>query len=203
MRVTIKGMLVAVAMLAVACAGMKYRTPFWMSIVLALSLLLYATMTVRAVALYGRDRAFATAFAIVGTSYSLLAASTLGSLQEYLITNYPIAWAAKVIDIDVAGSSFPGNGFFSVASDTNSPTFFGSGASSQLTFEADSGLGGGAYSESLDDLMREAMARDFSSELRRFFLIGHSVWSWLFGLLAGWFASMLVLRDCRANACAG
>ncbi len=58
---------------------------------------------------------------------------------------------------------------------------------------------GGMNWETIDITIRDAFNNPYSfggsnSELRNFFLIGHCVWSWVFALLAGWFAGAMYAK---------
>src|SRR5262245_55223386 len=77
MRFTIKWLFLAVAMLALACAGLMYRTMVWAEIIFAISLLLFSSQFIRAVFAKPAERAGNIAFAVVGISYLLLVTSPL------------------------------------------------------------------------------------------------------------------------------
>ena len=189
MRFTLATFLIAVAMLAAACAGMTYRTAAWTSVVISITLALYAIMTIRAIAVRGQSRAFALAFAVVGGGYLFLATTTLSRIQEFLITNYPLAAAARVTGL-VLYVPAAGGGFFSI------PSELGSSVLSLQQFG-----GGQTPVTSLDEIISIATSSaPYSSELQYFFLIGHCMWSWLFGLLAGWTSTSLWRRNLSGTA---
>jgi hypothetical protein len=89
-------MFVAVTMVALACAGLIYRTSIWASIVVTLTFALYAVVAIRAFGFSGAKRASALSFSFAGIAYLLLATCSLFTgVRELLLTNYPIAFAAQ------------------------------------------------------------------------------------------------------------
>ena len=92
MRFTIGKLLLAVALIALACAGMRSPSFFWSCIVLSVTIFLYVMVGIRAVGLTGSNRTAAVAFVIVGGGYLLFATCELfRSASTSLITNYPLA----------------------------------------------------------------------------------------------------------------
>ncbi len=183
MRFSMGSALIAVALIAVACAAMTYSNAAWTSGIMSISLALFATMAVRVMVMQGEPRAFALAFTLVGGSYLLLASTTIFRIHEFLITNYVLAWAARVTDVAPGFPPTGGGGFFSVPLD--------------LSIQSVSQFGGGsARLPTLEDIINAAISRaPYSRNLPQFFLSGHCVWSWLFGLLAGWLAPSLFRRS--------
>jgi hypothetical protein len=94
-------MFLIVALLALACAGMMYRTPLWANIVFTLSVTLFVVALIRAIGMRARERVAAVVFGTLGIAYLLLMTS---SFFEYcrsnMLTNYPLAWAAKGMRIE-------------------------------------------------------------------------------------------------------
>jgi hypothetical protein len=108
MRFTLLKMFIAVAMVALACAAMIYRTTPWASIILTLTVALYAIVALRAVGQRSQERAFSVGFAIVGTAYLLLATCPLlAGFREYLGTNYLLAFAARTVAASDASLVLP------------------------------------------------------------------------------------------------
>src|SRR5262245_55260933 len=95
MRFTLSKLFLAVAMLALACAGMIYRNRWWADGIVTFTFLLYAVTALRAVRLHARERTFAVAFAAVGTAYLALFQSPA---RENLCTNYPLTFIARTLE---------------------------------------------------------------------------------------------------------
>ena len=199
MRYSLVGILIVVALLAVVCAGMTYRTVSWTSAVVSISIALFAFMAIRAIALRGQSRAFAMAFLFVGGGYLLLAITTLLGVQNLLVTNYPLALAARVfrVDREIMGGNNQGQGgggFFSIPSELGS---------SMLNLQQFGGgkVGTGQRQEmSVDEIIAAANSgAAYADKLQKFFLIGHCVWSWFFGLLAGWISTWLFRQATRGE----
>jgi hypothetical protein len=169
MRFTLGKMFLTVAMLALACAGMKYRNEWWTVGIAGLTLLVFATAVLKALAAAGRQRAMLLGFCIVGFGYALIAVNSSGSLSEWLPTRIPLAAAAYglQIPIEIPGGSAP----FRLAR----PAAF--------DFYLRSGVPGDSY----------------GYDLKIFLFIGHCVFSWLFAVLAAWFAGRMYDRRERAT----
>ena len=182
-------MLVVVALIALGCAGLMYRNAGWVSILVSVTIALYAIMILRAVGQRAGPRAFSLGFAAAGLAYLVLAScSFFGSLRESLVTNYPLALAARSIgmrDPDFELDSSEDNPF-----EDRSPgltTFSGNKYVIQ-------GLPYPISVPSLDGVISLAMSDNAAPPLTRFFLIGHCLWSWLFAWLAGWIAERRYVR---------
>src|SRR5262245_23967898 len=143
MRFTLSKLFIAVAMLALACAGMIYRNRWWTDAIITLTVLLFAVMALRAIGLRGRDRVFAIAFSVVGTVYLVLTMTDL---------------------CQIIGGSLPSNHVLAAA------------------WKLTQGVG--------DMPLESVLAIRPISREDPFFIIGHCVSSWLFALVAGWFAGI-------------
>ena len=207
MRFTLIKAFVAITFVALACAGMMYRNAGWASGLISLNLLLFTAMALRAIGLRGAERAFALAFAAVGCGYLLLATSTIFSgIRESLFTNYPLAYAARALRID----SSPDSPYLNILRrSTFVITANSNGGSSPI--EDDKAVSASAPSDSLEvpppeypaapieEVILEGTSSTYNPngpalQLQKFFQIGHCVWSWLFALLAGWFAAWMYGR---------
>jgi hypothetical protein len=185
MRFSLQKLLVVVALIALGCAGLMYRTAEWVSIVVSVTIALYAIAILRAVGQRAGPRAFSLGFAIAGIAYLLLAnCSFFGSLREALVTNYPLAMAARSVGmrdpafrLDFRGDDLFGSPYLS----SNVPS---------LVIQ---GIPGPEVVACLDDVISLAMANN-TTPVSRFFLIGHCLWSWLFAWLAGWIAERRYVR---------
>ncbi len=92
MRFTLPKLFLAVAMAALACAGMFSPTHGLASAVVTLTVALFIVIAIRTIGLRGRERAFAITFAIVGSVYLLLATGFQSrTISRALMTNYPLA----------------------------------------------------------------------------------------------------------------
>jgi hypothetical protein len=163
MRFTLKYLFVAVAMLALACAGMTYRTRGWTNTVITVTLGMYAVALIAALGSSGRQRVSAFAFAFTGAGYVLfMAFDGLAAIRDSLLTNYVLgaAWTAFV----------PPDGQ-PPQSEINDIVYW-------VYHERTGFLG---YTPWL------------------FFAIGHCVWSWIFAVLAGWFAGRMYDRRGKLN----
>lgn len=261
MRFTLVKMFVAVTMVALACAGLLYRTSFWASIVVTLTIALYAIVAIRAFGCSGVKRASALSFSFAGVAYLLLATcSVFTGIREMLLTNYPIAFAAQRAMasnpmafpdqlwtsyptiplpqyVNLNGSSMPVSPSITPTTapaedgtlqlddtppDSNSPLppiveesvdviVAGDDGMAPLTplptFPATSAPGVSPYLAlnrqvpqpaswiaGLDQLISASTMNGSGNSLSRFFLVGHCLWSWLFALLAAWFAGRVYAR---------
>jgi hypothetical protein len=156
MRFTLGKMFLAIAMLALACAGMKYGTYWWAGGISTLTLLLFGTAVVRAISESGRSRTVWASAAIIGIAY-LVVASSRALHCEILFPSLAMAWFARTYEISYIPTLEP----------------------LSIQAYAFGGLG-------IQDT-------DFS-HLKNFFTIGHCVWSWLFAVLAAWFAGRIYDR---------
>jgi hypothetical protein len=188
MRFSLQKMLVVVAMIAIGCAGLMYHSAGWASIVVSVTIGLYAFMILRGVGQRAGSRAFSLGFAVAGIAYLLLAScSFFGSLRESLVTNYPLALAARSV-----GTRDPD---FELDSSEDNP--FEDRSPGLTTFSSNKyviqGLPYPISVPSLDGVISLAMSNN-PMPVSRFFLIGHCLWSWLFAWLAGWIAERRYVR---------
>jgi hypothetical protein len=180
MRFTLGKMFIAIAMLALACAGMMYRSSPWVNGIFTLSLLLFVVPLIQIVRLSTRGRIAAVAFAAVGITYLVLATATIfRGPRELLFTNNILAETVKVLRIEnqeltvqppptTTAIPDPTTGIYPslTASDLPSDQFIGLALS----------------------------AEEDHLPLYYFFVIGHCVFSWLFAVLAAWFAGRMYDR---------
>jgi hypothetical protein len=179
MRFTLPKLFLAVAIVAIACAGTLNHTSGWAIGIFTLTCLLFAVAVIRAIGSRGKKQAFSIAIVVVGFSYLLVAVYSGSAVRLSLPTNYALALAARQLQIPAvprptytftssSGSSSGGSG----SSTANGTT---SGAEPQLM--------------PLDAVIIAASTeREATAPLGRFFLIGHCVCAWLLALLAGLFA---------------
>jgi hypothetical protein len=108
MRFTLSKLFVAVALLALACSGMFYRTGLWADSIFTLTIVLLIGALFWSIGRTGRDRAAGLAGGIVGLGYLFLITSALFSeIRTSLLTNYPLAWAARAMRLDTVGIAPP------------------------------------------------------------------------------------------------
>jgi hypothetical protein len=158
MRFTLGKMFLAIAMLALAFAGMTYRTYGWMSAIVSLTWLLTFWACLQAIVQRDRKKVCWLAFFMVGSGYMLLSISE--SYGPTLLTNIPIALSSQRMDIASL-----------TATDMRSRIVYAYGW-------------GGA---------------SIVVEVQSFCLIGHCVFSWIFAVLAAWFAGRMYDRRERAT----
>jgi hypothetical protein len=186
MRFTLGKLFLTVAMLALACAGIMYRNGWWSNCIFTLTLGIYVASLIRAVGLQSRQRVCALIFAVVGLGYVLFATmSCFGGAKESLLTNYPVAYVAKVV------GTFPSN--------THSPvttvvpvTGYSSTGGTQTQYVTETRYVAGA--PPINDVIQAQSTAMTGSPLRSVFVIGHCVFSWLFAVLAAWFAGRMYDR---------
>ena len=164
MRFTLSKLFLAVALIGLACAGMTVRTVWWADGIFTLSLLLYLVIALQAIRLRGPGRVFALAFSAAGIGYLLL-----------MLTNILPTFRDAFLTNDILASAYL------AISDTRSRIL-----TSQNEY----------YWSHLAELLnqKDANISPLLREARHFALIGHSLWSWLFALLAGWFAAAIYAR---------
>jgi len=172
MRFSLSQILLAVAMVALACAAMTVRNHWWADAIVTITVLLYVITALRAIGLRGRDRIFAIVFAIVGLSYLLLMTSdAFQTIRMSIPTRYPLGVAWKWL----TNPKMP----------TQNNPF---GPAVTVPKEA-----------SIEYIVASAQSSNGADGM--FFLVGHCVWSWMLALLAGWFAARTYARrDLLYNA---
>jgi hypothetical protein len=123
-------------------------------------------------------------FAVVGLGYLLFVAMNIfGGARESAVTNYPLACAAKVLrcyepTYVVPGVTFPVSGYVPSAG-TRIPVVHNEPPVKSIIYQAFSpGFG--------------------ATPLGAFFVVGHCFFSWLFAVLAAWFAGRMYDRRERA-----
>jgi hypothetical protein len=180
-RFKLSKLFLVVSMVALACAGMTLRTRWWAESILALTVLLFVVIAIRTIGQRGRDRAFAVSFSAVGLGYLLLLSSAFG---DSVITNIPLGLSAKALGIPLDYVTAVINPPPTIiAAKTGLPPV----ASGDL-IPSEIELG------SFDEYLFWGSRPDSRHPVHAFFLIGHCVWSWLFALLAGWFAGNIYAK---------
>jgi hypothetical protein len=106
MRFTLGKMFLAVAMLALAIAGMKYGTYWWAGGISTLTLLLFGAAAVRAISERGRSRAMWASAALIGIAY-LLVVSSRALHCESLFPSLVMAWFARTYELDYNPTAEP------------------------------------------------------------------------------------------------
>jgi hypothetical protein len=169
MQFTLSKMLIAIAMVALACAGLTMRTAGWADGIMTLSLLIYLVVAIRAVGLHGRDRANAITFSLVGAGYLLLISCNASDLRQSLAIKYPLVLLAKAFRVPIESPPADDSGIGNITD-----------ASFELYLHY--------YTSSFS-------FQPYDQEsLQRFFMIGRCVWSWLLAWLAGWFCGLMWAR---------
>lgn len=181
MRFTLGKMFLAVAVLAIAFAGMKYRTGLWASSIFTLTLVVFAFAVLQAIRLSARGRIAAAVFAVAGTAYLLLATTAVfNGPRQLLVTNYPLAWALTAIQSSAVQTPTPyppGDDPFAPMSPFDVPDPF--------------------PNWSVETTMQFVLSSSGENRyplLYNFFVIGHCVFSWLFAMFAGWVAGRMYDR---------
>jgi hypothetical protein len=105
MRFTLGKMFLAVGMLALACAGMMYRSELWVGGITMFTWLLFVWAGVQATIQHQRTRVTWIAFFMAGVSYLLLSGSEWYGPK--LLTNVPLAIASQKLEV---GAKFSGPG---------------------------------------------------------------------------------------------
>jgi hypothetical protein len=100
MRFTLGKMFIAIALLALALAGMTYRTSLWSSGIWTLTWLLFLLATVKAVGAVGKSRVTAIAFVIGGAAYLMFYKLSVFS-GSVLLTNQFLSWIARLVIGDI------------------------------------------------------------------------------------------------------
>jgi len=163
MRFTLGKMFLAIAMLALACAGMMYHTSIWERIVFGVTIAMYSIVLMSAVGSRSRYVVSAVAFSMVGGIYLLLV--MFSQWRVSLITNDPLTYIARALELPETVYAGPD---------------------------------GGVY-PSPRELLSNMGAWPGSSPLHHFFVIGHCVFSWIFAVLAAWFAGRMYDRRERTT----
>jgi hypothetical protein len=154
MRFTLGKMFLAVGMLALACAGLTYRTYYWASAIFALTVVLFLGAAFAALSDSRRGQVVGFAFALAGGTY--LALSLFSAEVRILPTSYFLGFVTVQLGL----------------------------------IEAD-----GARMTTIQSAMNYSIAvRGMYSQLHAFNVIGHCVFSWLFAILAAWFAGRMYDR---------
>jgi hypothetical protein len=201
MRFTLLRMLVAVAMIALACAGLIYHTLGWTSVVVTATVALFFFMALRSLGQEPQERAFCLGFATVGGAYLFLATTHISSIRESLCTNYPLAFAAQTAaehgaDLGTATPIFFPQPVYSAAGLTSTVSpYLQLMPDGSTLFRPNPTPGILATMQSdcpLDQIISTATSYGNSLPIGRLFLIGHCVWSWLFALAGGWFAARMI-----------
>lgn len=170
MRFTLSKLLLAVAMLALACAGMTSLSRWWLSGITTLTIAIYGVAALKMIACQGRQRASLLGFCTMGFGYFLLVSNLFFGSGKWLLTNVPIALIARAMQLGFDASPPPGSG--AVISWQSVP--------------------------SLDEYLESIMGGIYlTTPATVFFMIAHCVWSWLFAVLGAWFVGRMYDRQIR------
>jgi hypothetical protein len=101
MQYSLRNLFLIIAFLAVACAGMMYRTHRWEIALVTLTLVIYAAIALRAIVAQGRNRALLSGFCMIGFGYFLLVNCATHSVGRILPTSYLSASAAYLLKVRV------------------------------------------------------------------------------------------------------
>ena len=105
MRFTLSKLLICVAIVAVACAGLMGRTRWWSDTIATTTILLYVAIGLLS---FGRDaptRIFRLSFAVIGGGYLLLIFSTpFEPIRHSLLTDRALGIAAKALQIPLSAN---------------------------------------------------------------------------------------------------
>jgi hypothetical protein len=242
MRFTLPKLFLIVAMLALACGGMMYSTSLWADSIFTLSLGMFVVALLRAIGLRGPDRVFAVVFGLVGLIYLLLiTVQMFYGLRESLLTNYPLAWGAKITHLNSPQTYQPP--FYAPSTIYSAPIPAPATSSGTISGDAVAPQPAMPSAESSDPMTTDGSGTisppvtippptltpvpaavattyipvvpqytiktlisyglSFGNEgmpIAHFFLIGHCVWSWLFAVLAAWFAGRMYDRRMKTVA---
>jgi hypothetical protein len=177
MQFTLSKMLIAIAMVALACAGLTLRTPLWTESIFSVTVLLYIVTGLAAVGRSGRARISSLAFAFFGGGYLLVVScNAFSPLRDLLLTNRAIVQAAKLLSVPTVDQKTNAGlkQFVSSSGGFSNPDEYG--WNNNFAFGA--------------------MIASPQIPTGAFLIIGHCVWSWLLAFLAGWFCgAMWAKRD--------
>ncbi len=221
MRFSLFKLLLAVAMVAVACGGLMGRTRWWAIAIFSATLLLFVAVAVRGIRFDGRGRAAALTFAIVGMGYLLM--SMIQPVRDLLVTQQALVALGRSLYVStqmqtpvipalptlytgsttlITGSAVPqpstsssstGSGTLSL---TPAPTASLSG-SGTLTLSAPGttfyGTSPAVPFDEWDNTWSMPLLNPFVPA-GAFLFIGHCIWAWLFALLAAWLAGVMYAR---------
>jgi hypothetical protein len=186
MRFTLGKLFLAIALLALACAGMMYRNGWWSDGIFTLTIGIYVVALIWAIGLQSRQRTCALIFAAAGLGYLLFATmSCFAGAKESLLTNYPLAYAAKGLQTYGSTTQVPVTRYVP-ASSKNSAGGTVTRYLPQTQYVASA--------PPIHDIIQAQSTATAGSPLRSIFIIGHCVFSWLFALLAAWFAGQMYDR---------
>lgn len=190
MKFTIGGLLLVVALAALGCAGLTTPNYFLGSSIATLSVVMFVAMGIRAVGLTGKKRVAAIAFAAVGGGYLLFVeCGWFRTASVFLMTNYPLAALAESRNVYPMNTPIYATQNGGLAYGVIGPP--GSVANNAAPNQP-----------SMIELLSMLAQSSGITPLTQFFLIGHCVWSWLFALLAGWFAGSQYQRRIGLAQCA-
>src|SRR5262245_49016166 len=194
MRFTLAKLFLAVALIALACAGMVSPTSSWTAAILSMSVLLYVVVAIRAIGLDRRPQIASLIFTLVGGGYLLLATCSIFPLfSRSLLTNYPLALIARAREVRGVPYAYTPAAPTSAYSTVPATSPYPAVPTSSPYLVA--GTPVNASPAPVDSVISQAALNvNSTTDLTNFFLIGHCVWSWLFALLAGWFAGWIYAK---------
>jgi hypothetical protein len=184
MRFTLGKMFLAVAVLALACAGMMYRTRLWASGIFSLTLIFFVVALLQVIRLHGRERIVAVVLSATGLAYLIFAtAAPFHGARELLVTNYPLAWAAKWLGVaTIVNPGGPNTISYVTSTGTTGVPTTSMIVVPQTEWDTETTIAMGTSAE------------DGNDPLRHFFIIGHCLFACLFAVLGGWFGGRMVDR---------
>ena len=185
MQFTLSKLFLAIAMLALACAGMMARTRWWAEAIVALSIVLYMAVALSAIGRDVKTKIFRIVFAAVGGGYLLLVL-TVEPIRQTLLTDHALIVAGRSLQLPLDGLDT------STLNPVPNPGFGGGGSLGgpiTIVNSGGGGIGGGPF-----DWEQETwgtLRLNVGTQAGAFFVIGHCVWSWLLALLAACFAAYM------------
>jgi hypothetical protein len=196
MRFTLGKMFLAIAMLALACAGMTNCNRWWAHGIVIVTVLMYVFVTIQAVVSRDRTRAVSTIFALVGGGYLLLSlCPAFHPFSDLILTNRALISIGtrfqlppSMVRVDWLGKNGEWEQFIGSADDV------------------DKIVPQNALKKSVKP-HTHAWPQEFNPNemihargvVGAFLLTGHCVFSWLFALLAAWLAGQMYDRRERAT----
>jgi hypothetical protein len=164
MRFSLRNLFLFIALLAIACAGLMYRSPWWLKGITALTLMLFVVAALMALAQHGRGRAVLFGFCIVGLLYFFL--SINDSTGKRLPTTDALAAGARALKL----------GAPSQTDDPFGDTIYPDPSKTSL------------------EVYTRLFYRSDSDEVAIFAHIGHCIFALFFATLAAWFVGRMYDR---------
>ncbi len=187
MRFTLSKLFLAVAMVALACAGLIGRNRWWAESIVTLSIVLYVAVALLSIGRDMKTKIFRIAFSAIGGGYLLLVLYA-EPIRQVLLTDHLLTIAGKSLQVPLSDGDTSSQGR------APSPGFGGGGGpgfggGGLIVAGGSGGTGGGPFDWDRDDV--GTLQLNIGTQAGAFFVIGHCIWSWLFALLGGWLASFM------------